>query len=558
MFYNSTKTAINLEKKPFASGGEGEVFRVINNPDICAKIYHSDQLSKARENKISFLIENTSPNDSPERTTICYPLDKLFNARGKFVGFLMPMAFPNSIQLYELVTTQISNKLDSIWKKKYDRSTIIGVQNRLKLCVNIGIAIHTIHQSGKFILVDFKPQNILITNDGRVSITDIDSVQIAELGRVLHHGKVATPEYIPKEGEKLNPAINFIPETWDRFSLAVVFYELLFGIHPYTATSGGQYDNVTTIDEKIRKNLFVHGSKKNYLRVIPPIHNNFDLLPISLKQLFFRAFEEGNQMPDKRPSAEEWGQTIVEELAKKNFQTPPPNPFPKTTPPQTTSPLKKDKAPDYYTTPKTTPPQDYTALVVLLILIVTIVFVILKYDKSPNSQDSSSIPTMNILDSTKVDSAAVPQIEVLVDSAAMAPAADSSATDTTAVAIENPSEVSEDNLDNTAPEAVSRAFLSALNDSDCDKAWKVTLNPKWEEKGKDWFCSSNAYGGVSKVTIYNIKELTNDNIEAVVFVDYYAEDRYNTNGHYKQNFILKKLENIGGFSWYIIGITNTN
>ena len=282
-YLKKNKAAVNLEDTPLATpGGEGSVYKIINMPGYCAKIYHPDQLSKERERKIEYLIKNQTHQQLNDRILICWPIDLVYNKSGNFMGFTMPLAFSNSIDLYEIVTLKIRSHLDNIWKRKFDRNTVDGIQNRLKVCVNIAIALHILHQTKQYVLVDFKPKNILITSDGKVSITDIDSIQVFNNGKALHYAKVATPEYAPKESEKLNPANDFVPETWDRFSLAIVFYEILFGIHPYAATAIGQYDSATTIDEKIRKSLFVHGSKKNYLSVIPTPHTNYNILPDSI------------------------------------------------------------------------------------------------------------------------------------------------------------------------------------------------------------------------------------------------------------------------------------
>jgi DNA-binding helix-hairpin-helix protein with protein kinase domain len=237
-----------VSPKPLASGGEGEVYTLLVGPNNqCAKIYFLNQRTKEREEKINFIVSNIPIQQNSGRFLLCMPTETLFDAKGKFVGFLMPIAFDNSVQLYELVTTQINKKLTHEWHQKYDRRIKIGIENRLKLFVNIAIAINTIHKTKNIVLVDLKPQNILITSDAKVSIIDLDSIQIAHEKNVVYPAKVATPEYTPKEGEKLNPATDFIPETWDRFSLAVVFYEILFGIHPYTSTSGGQGNRIKKV-----------------------------------------------------------------------------------------------------------------------------------------------------------------------------------------------------------------------------------------------------------------------------------------------------------------------
>lgn len=317
--YTSAKVPIQLEDIPLASaGGEGTVYRVKSAGtylNFCAKIYHPPKRTPSRKSKIEFMIRNKPQVVSSSHFIICWPSQILFDGSNNFIGFLMPLAFSGSEELYALTNPKISKRLKVLWNK-FDRSTQIGIENRLKVCVNIAIAIHSIHENGKYAIVDYKPQNILITNEGNISITDVDSFQI-ENGSIIFHSEVATPEYAPPESIKLNPSSKLVPVSWDRFSLAVSFYEILFGIHPFAATCDGQYHMATTVGQKIQKGLFVHGSKKNYLTVIPAIHNNFKQLPTPLAQLFIKAFEDGHTNVNARPSAEQWGLVIHSELTNK-------------------------------------------------------------------------------------------------------------------------------------------------------------------------------------------------------------------------------------------------
>lgn len=318
--YNSKFEKLLLDENPVATpGGEGSVHRIIATPnysDYCVKIYHTPKRTFNRRQKIEFMIKNKPLNIITSNYKICFPTELAFDTKKNFIGFIMPLAFPGSEKLYELTTTKISPRLSKEWHK-FERTSLLGFEKRLKVCVNIAISVHALHQTKKFAIVDYKPQNILITSDGKISITDVDSFQISDNGQVLHHSEVATPEYAPPECLRINPSLTFVPESWDTFSLAVSFYEILYGIHPYTSTCDGQYFNVTTIGEKIQKGLFVHGSKKSYLTVIPPLHNDFQRLPFSIRQLFIKAFEDGHTNPKMRPSSEEWGNKIFQELEAK-------------------------------------------------------------------------------------------------------------------------------------------------------------------------------------------------------------------------------------------------
>jgi DNA-binding helix-hairpin-helix protein with protein kinase domain len=353
--YTSDNKAIRLEDVPIASAGaEGTVYRVITNltyPSHCAKIFHKEKATDTRKSKIAFMINNKPPVLRGEQFMICWPTELLFDSLKKFIGFIMPMAFSDSIQLYELTTTNTSKKLHVNWHK-FNRSNQAGIINRIKICVNLSSALKTIHESGKYAIVDFKPQNILINVTGHISIIDVDSIQISNISNVLYHSEVATPEYAPPESARLNPSQNYIPETWDRFSLAVCIYEILFGIHPYTATCDGQYSNVVTIGEKIQKGLFVHGSKKVYISVLPPIHNNFNAYPASVRYLFIKSFEDGHTNPTLRPTSEDWGKELFVAINEKSILPGKVQPPKKTPPKQQPNPTTPPKIP--YHPPKPT------------------------------------------------------------------------------------------------------------------------------------------------------------------------------------------------------------
>jgi serine/threonine protein kinase/tetratricopeptide (TPR) repeat protein len=79
---------------------------------------------------------------------------------------------------------------------------------------------------------DLKPQNIMVSPDGRVYVMDFGIARSAYLPGMTQTGAlIGTPEYMSPEqarGEKLT-------ERSDLFSLGVIFYELLTGKSPYPA-----------------------------------------------------------------------------------------------------------------------------------------------------------------------------------------------------------------------------------------------------------------------------------------------------------------------------------
>ncbi|NCX96601.1 MAG: hypothetical protein EBX41_09400 [Chitinophagia bacterium] len=331
IFYAENQNRIETEDEPLAKGGgEGAVYRIRHNtafPNHCAKIFHADRLKDGmRQQKLAYMIANKPAVTHQNHFKICWPEALLFS-NGIFAGYIMPLAFAGSEKLYDIVQLQVSHTLSKEWHTKFNRTDNTGIINRLKICTNIAVAVSSVHQAGYYTLVDFKPQNVLMTLDGKISLIDIDSIQIAQNGRVLFPAQVATPEYTPPEGSKLKPARDVIRSSWDRFSIAVCFYEILLGLHPFAGSGAGQYANCATLGEKIEAGLYVHGSKRSELSVIPPPHAKFKSLSAGIQQLFYFAFDAGHTAPDARPTADQWGALLFNEV--KTLQTAHPKPVPK-------------------------------------------------------------------------------------------------------------------------------------------------------------------------------------------------------------------------------------
>lgn len=390
--YTSQQIPIHLEDSPLAEGGEGAVHRIISDSNRCAKIYHPQKRNTFRKRKVEFMIQNKPQILTGASFIICWPIDMIFDKKKNFVGFIMPIAFPNHEKLYALTSLNLPKvpknlSIDPNWTK-FNRTTLIGFEKRLKLCVNIAIAVNEIHSSNKYAFVDLKPDNILITNEGKICITDVDSFQISNNNSVLYHAEVATQEYAPPESINQNPSSSFISEHWDRFSLAICFYEILIGLNPFAGTSDGQYAKFTTVGEKIQNGLFVHGSKKSYISEIPPPHDNFLNLPLTIKSLIINAFEIGHTNPQARPSAEEWGQAILLELSRKTNIKPnsPTQPKQKKiSPPPIQAPQKNTLPPRYVNRYPPTTATKTTYSWMWFIIIPFVVFCIYYFNK-PKSQ----------------------------------------------------------------------------------------------------------------------------------------------------------------------------
>ena len=368
--FTRNRERIVLEDTALSSGGEGEV-RLITSGlpkyrKSCVKIYYQKKRTPELESRIKFMADNPPQMIAGNGFMLGWPQEAVYDNTYNFVGFIMPLAFPDSKQLVNLTTPKVSAKLGQEWHNKYSQDPSCSVEqrkyallSRLKLLHNIAIPVHLLHSTGKYVLKDFKPQNVLVTHDGRVTIVDMDSIQIMDHGKLLFPGTAATDLYIPTEfhtnGVGRNPNVP-LDKSWDYFALGVVFYQILFGLHPYVVTPVHQKDEDSNeISYNISSDLFPFGSNKHRIKSYPPLHNKFSALPPSVQSLFVRCFSDN---PSARPSAEEWGKEIHNIIqAVGNLPTPPPvtptpkKPAPTPQPPVPYTPVPQKPEPQHHPHP---------------------------------------------------------------------------------------------------------------------------------------------------------------------------------------------------------------
>ena len=300
---------IILRDIPLGKGGEGNVFEIISPStyqDYVVKIYHPRERNRRKEMKINYMIEN-QPENAFERGLI-WPKALVYE-KGEFAGYLMRKAVEH-VDLTSLASTQESKRINYSFLQQYSRETKEGFLNRLEICREIALSVNYLHQEGKYVITDLKPENITISLDGGIYLLDLDSIEIIKDNELLFPAEKLTGEYSPAEIENLDFRKTLIPESWDRFSLGVVIYKVLFGLHPFTGSCSYPFENLVTNEHKIKAGLFPLGSGKQYFKIIPEPHQNFYALPDNIRQLFIRCFEQGFQDPEIRPTPLEWANSL--------------------------------------------------------------------------------------------------------------------------------------------------------------------------------------------------------------------------------------------------------
>ncbi|MBL4649215.1 MAG: hypothetical protein JKY03_05740, partial [Aureispira sp.] len=312
--HTSTHEILTLEPTPFAQGGEGSLYKVlkpINHQHLVAKIYHSNKRTKQRQHKLRYLIGNPPVfENKTQQQLISWPIGLLEKGQN-FVGFLMPRVEGELLEV--LATTKLPKYLSKKWQR-FKLGTDGALELRQKVCFNIAVALYHIHQTGHYVMVDLKPDNILIQPNGLISLVDMDSIEIVEGNQMLFPAAMATPEFAPPEFHVLRRSSEALPISWDAFSMAIIFYKILLGIHPFAATTQGVYETATGLGEKLKHGLYVHNNKQQaHFATIPSLHQAFYKLPSVLQYLFNLCFVHGIIKPEARPSAEDWCLVFGEE-----------------------------------------------------------------------------------------------------------------------------------------------------------------------------------------------------------------------------------------------------
>lgn len=297
---------IQTESTPWKKGGEGNIYKIVSPAsftDKVVKVYH--EFKQGKYDKCVYLKNNPIRVAKSHHQAIIGVDYLVFDAQKNFKGIVMKKA--EGIDLYALCNMRLRPNIDAYYQK-FDFKNPAYLDNRLKLCYNICSSVHAAHQQQRYILSDLKPQNILVDTKGFIYIIDIDNIGILENGRVKFPPEVTSPEISPPEHYTLKNLDEKFTLNWDRFSLAVVLFQVLFGLHPFIGTCLPPYQDCNDFPSKIRKQLFPFGPKKQYFKVVPAPLKKFLSIPIALQQLFIQAF---TGYYNNRPSTVHWLSTIA-------------------------------------------------------------------------------------------------------------------------------------------------------------------------------------------------------------------------------------------------------
>ncbi|MGV0715514.1 hypothetical protein ABQE93_08925 [Mycolicibacterium sp. XJ662] len=292
-----------------ARAGEGTIYEILGRPGLVAKVFHPD-LKNLTEKlaKVGAMIA-TPPDGAIQSdgfVVLTWPTD-LFDGRNGVAGYLMPrIDTSDAVEIHTVSNpSNRANPLPSApgWTPNVTWSHLVNV------AANLCLAVDVVHRVDA-VIGDFQERNILVNDTTRVTLVDCDSMQFTDgAGRQYLCG-VARPEFTAPELSGVDLLATGREKPSDLFALAVHIHLLLMaGNHPFLrgewAGAGEQPDALTLAASGQWSGG--PGSALHTHPLAPPI----SFLPENIQGLFIRAFTDGAQNPDDRPTAARWRQALL-------------------------------------------------------------------------------------------------------------------------------------------------------------------------------------------------------------------------------------------------------
>lgn len=285
-------------------GGEGEVYRLQQRPDLAVKVYHADKLAtqgKVLREKIDAQIALYHANADLRNLPLAWPRLAVFNEKGEWIGYAMKavQGIPMSSLAHPI---QQREKLPSLTRR--------GIVRRLRPLLD---CISTLHRHGVFI-GDINLNNFLIEPacENNVWFIDCDSMQVRGANGRLHPCLVGVGEFTAPEHQGVEFAKAVRNAESDGYSLAVLIFKcFMHGRHPFDQVGGD------APERNMKKGHFPYG--KNGIRPgsdgsVPqgPWYSQWSWLSYNLKDAFIQTFVEGGQQPQNRTGVAQWQKLLKE------------------------------------------------------------------------------------------------------------------------------------------------------------------------------------------------------------------------------------------------------
>jgi len=282
-----SKGPIRLGQR-LGKGGEGEVYEVVGQPALVAKLYLRD-IAPERAAKLQVMPQLLTPKLA---SLTAWPHDVLKGNGGKVVGFLMPKISAHDVH--------------KVYGPKSRQQVFPQADWRLlvRVALNTARAFAVVHEAG-FLVADVNHGGIMVSKDATVRLIDCDSFQITA-GTKTFLCEVGVEEFTPPELQ--GGSFRGVKRTanHDNFGLAVLIFQLLMlGRHPFAGRHQGKGD--LSIGEAIAQCKYAYSREKSRTLMEPPPFTAPVLVAgQEIAQLWEQSFAPTGKHAGRRPTAEQW------------------------------------------------------------------------------------------------------------------------------------------------------------------------------------------------------------------------------------------------------------
>jgi DNA-binding helix-hairpin-helix protein with protein kinase domain len=272
-----------------ATGGQGTLYRLQDTEALCLKVYHQ------RPNPMQMQrLKLLRAREAALAKVAALPKSIAFAevGAGSAIGVFLP--FVRGHEIHELYGT----------RARLHHFPNVNFKFLVHVAYNLAVAFEELHRNG-VVVGDVSEQNIKVLPDATVRLLDCEGFQIAD-GDKVFTSDVGTPLWTPPELQGKCLANLQRTTNHDLFGLAQLVFLLFFaGRHPFAGMPRGPKQ--LSPEAAICEYAFAFAPAEFSMPLSPPPGcPPFDSFPPEIRELFLRAFIEGSQQPNARPTASEW------------------------------------------------------------------------------------------------------------------------------------------------------------------------------------------------------------------------------------------------------------
>lgn len=292
-----------------AKAGEGTIHALAHRANLVAKIFHPDLADLDQKlDKVAAMVSTPPPGavQGDGFVVLAWP-QQLVYRNGTPVGFLMPrIDLTQAVEIHSMSNPAArANPLPSSPQWTTGATWTHLVTAAANLCLAVDVVHHV-----NAVIGDFQERNILVTDTVRVALVDCDSMQLTDSAGRQYLSPLGRPEFTAPELAGVDLRNVARDKTSDLFALAVHIHLLIMaGNHPFlrgTWTGQGEQPDALVL---ARDGHWAGGVGS--LLQTHPLAPSVGFLPNEIQELFARAFSEGCQNPNVRPTAEEWRHALT-------------------------------------------------------------------------------------------------------------------------------------------------------------------------------------------------------------------------------------------------------